>query len=176
VGGGGGVPQIFELFHPFEVFIISLYSATSSCLLISRHDRVLSFICIYLKSTLLISTEHSCAISPSSLSSYKFSPVAPSLATHNSLFAYHATLSALSNLAIPNASLDTNGRPCPCPNYEGRWRTEVQSIHSSSGIRWERAVASRPGRFTRRNTESGPEPVQTFGQEKHLLPLPGTAT
>ena len=38
---------ISELFHPFKGSIINLYSVTSSCILISRHDHVLSLTCIY---------------------------------------------------------------------------------------------------------------------------------
>jgi hypothetical protein len=35
---------MLELLHPFEGTIINLNTATSSCILISRHDHVLSFI------------------------------------------------------------------------------------------------------------------------------------
>ena len=36
--------QIFDLFHPFKKAIINLYTVTSFCILISRHDHVLSFL------------------------------------------------------------------------------------------------------------------------------------
>jgi len=42
-----GFSQIFELFHPYKGAIINLYIVTSSCILISRHDHVLSFLSIY---------------------------------------------------------------------------------------------------------------------------------
>jgi hypothetical protein len=42
-----GFSQIFELFHPFKETIISLHTVTSSCVLISRHDHILSFFSIY---------------------------------------------------------------------------------------------------------------------------------
>jgi hypothetical protein len=38
---------MLELFHPFQGAVISLYIVTSSYILISRHDYVLSFISIY---------------------------------------------------------------------------------------------------------------------------------
>jgi len=41
-----GHSQISELFHPFKRTVI-LYSVTSSCILISRHEHVLSFLSIY---------------------------------------------------------------------------------------------------------------------------------
>jgi hypothetical protein len=33
-----------DLFHPLEGAIITLYIVTSSCILISRHDHILSFL------------------------------------------------------------------------------------------------------------------------------------
>jgi hypothetical protein len=39
--------QIFECFHSFKGTIIILYTVTLSCILILRHDNVLSFISIY---------------------------------------------------------------------------------------------------------------------------------
>jgi hypothetical protein len=36
-----------ELFHPIKGTITNLYIVTLSCILISRHDQVLSFISIY---------------------------------------------------------------------------------------------------------------------------------
>jgi len=47
-----GCSQMFELYHPFKGTIISLYILTSSCILISRYDHVLSFISIYFYSNL----------------------------------------------------------------------------------------------------------------------------
>jgi len=38
------VPKYFELFHPLNGTIISLYIETLSCILTLRHDQVLSFI------------------------------------------------------------------------------------------------------------------------------------
>jgi len=43
------------MFHPFKGTIIHRYIVTTSCILISRHDHVLSFICIYFESNLLTS-------------------------------------------------------------------------------------------------------------------------
>jgi hypothetical protein len=42
-----GCSQVPELFQPFKGFFISLYTVILSCILISRYDRVLSFISIY---------------------------------------------------------------------------------------------------------------------------------
>ena len=39
--------QICELFYHFKRTIISLYTVTSSCILTSRHDNVLSFISVH---------------------------------------------------------------------------------------------------------------------------------
>jgi hypothetical protein len=39
--------QIYKLFHPFKGTIIILYNPTSSCILTSRHNHILSFISIY---------------------------------------------------------------------------------------------------------------------------------
>jgi hypothetical protein len=39
--------KIYKLFHPFKGAIISLYILTSPCILISKHNHVLSFISIY---------------------------------------------------------------------------------------------------------------------------------
>jgi hypothetical protein len=41
-----GCSKIFELFHPFKRFII-LHVVIVSCILISRHDHVLSFLSMY---------------------------------------------------------------------------------------------------------------------------------
>jgi len=41
-----GCSQIFEILHTFKVTDINLYTVTSSCSMISRHDHVLSFISI----------------------------------------------------------------------------------------------------------------------------------
>ena len=40
--------QIYELFHPFKGIIINLYIVMSSCILILRHNHVLSFISNYI--------------------------------------------------------------------------------------------------------------------------------
>ena len=40
-------PQIFELLHTFEGFITYLYVVLLSCILISRHNRILSVLGIY---------------------------------------------------------------------------------------------------------------------------------
>ena len=47
--------QILELFHTLKGTIISLHIVTSSCVVISRHDHVLSFISIYFQTSLLTS-------------------------------------------------------------------------------------------------------------------------
>jgi hypothetical protein len=49
------VPKYLNSIRPFKRTIISLYAVTSSCILISRHGHVLSFIKIYLLSNLLTS-------------------------------------------------------------------------------------------------------------------------
>ena len=46
---------MFELLLPFKGTIISLHTVTSSCILISRHEHVLSFISISFWSILLTS-------------------------------------------------------------------------------------------------------------------------
>jgi len=43
------------MFHTFKEIIINLHTVTSSCILISRHDHVFSFIRIYFQSSLLTS-------------------------------------------------------------------------------------------------------------------------
>jgi hypothetical protein len=50
-----GCSQLFELLRHFEGNIISLFTATSPCILISTHDNVLDFISVYIQSSLLIS-------------------------------------------------------------------------------------------------------------------------
>ena len=50
---------MFELFHRFKGTVINLYIVTSSCVLISRHERALSFISIYFQSNLLASNYES---------------------------------------------------------------------------------------------------------------------
>jgi len=42
---------MFKLFHPLEGTIIHPHTVISSCILISRHDRVLSFISTYFQSS-----------------------------------------------------------------------------------------------------------------------------
>jgi len=44
---------MFGLFHPFKGTIISPYIVTSSCILVSRRDHVLSFISILFKTNLI---------------------------------------------------------------------------------------------------------------------------
>jgi len=44
--------QIFKLFHPLEGTIVHPHTLNSSCILISRHDHVLSFISTYFQSNL----------------------------------------------------------------------------------------------------------------------------
>jgi hypothetical protein len=39
---------MFELFHPIKGTIINLCTVNSSCILIARHDHVLSLISIYI--------------------------------------------------------------------------------------------------------------------------------
>jgi hypothetical protein len=39
-----GCSQIFELLHPFKGAIVNLFTVTSPCSLISRHDHVLNLI------------------------------------------------------------------------------------------------------------------------------------
>jgi len=53
-----GFPQIFELFHPFEGTTINLYIVILSCVLLSKHYNLLSFISIYLYSDLLNSDRY----------------------------------------------------------------------------------------------------------------------
>jgi len=43
---------MFKLFHPLEGTIINPHTLNSSCILISRHDHVVSFISTYFQSNL----------------------------------------------------------------------------------------------------------------------------